>query len=126
MKDVLVEGPGGIRIIPAGSGFADLTHLTEGQKLNLLSEFEELDDTIDIFLVDTGATLVTISGDKAKRLDIDFRRDGIPSTAATAATTPPASATPKSRWRFLRSSSRQGSRLIRGISRSSSVRDRKQ
>ena len=41
------------------------------------------------FLVDTGATLVTISGDKARRLNIDFRRDGIPSTAATAASVIP-------------------------------------
>ena len=35
------------------------------------------------FLVDTGATFVTLSGRKARSLDIDYRR-GIPSTAQTA------------------------------------------
>jgi flagellar biosynthesis protein FlhG len=55
LADILADGPEGIRIIPAGSGFADFTHLTEGQKLNLLSEFESLDESIDILLIDTGA-----------------------------------------------------------------------
>ncbi len=55
LADVMVEGPEGIRIIPAGSGVAELTHLSEGQKLNLLSEFEALDDMLDVFLIDTGA-----------------------------------------------------------------------
>ena len=55
LSEIIVEGPEGIKIIPAGSGFIDLAHLTEGQKLNLLSEFDELDDILDIFLIDTGA-----------------------------------------------------------------------
>lgn len=55
LEDVMVDGPEGIRIIPAGSGLSDLTSLTEGQKMNLLSEFEGLDECLDIFLVDTGA-----------------------------------------------------------------------
>lgn len=55
LQEVMVEGPEGIRILPAGSGIAELTHLTEGQKLNLLSEFEALDEKLDIFLIDTGA-----------------------------------------------------------------------
>ena len=55
LSQVIVDGPEEIRIIPAGSGIASLTHLTEGQKLNLLSEFEALDDALDIFLIDTGA-----------------------------------------------------------------------
>ncbi|MBT8436187.1 MAG: retroviral-like aspartic protease family protein [Gammaproteobacteria bacterium] len=40
------------------------------------------------FLVDTGATLVTMSGRKARSLDIDFRK-GIPGTAQTAAAVVP-------------------------------------
>ncbi len=55
LSDIIVDGPKGIRIIPAGSGVAGLTQLTEGQKLSLLSEFEALDDMLDIFLIDTGA-----------------------------------------------------------------------
>ncbi len=55
LKQVMVESSHGIKILPGGSGFADLTQLTEGEKLNLLSEFDTLVDLADIILVDTGA-----------------------------------------------------------------------
>lgn len=55
IKQVMVESSHGIKILPGGSGFADLTQLNEGEKLNLLSEFETLADQADIILVDTGA-----------------------------------------------------------------------
>ena len=55
LSEIMIDGPEGIRIIPAGSGFMNLTHLTEGQKLSLLSEFEALDDLLDILLIDTSA-----------------------------------------------------------------------
>lgn len=55
LKQVLVESGHGIKILPGGSGFADMTQLSEGEKLNLLSEFETLADLADIILVDTGA-----------------------------------------------------------------------
>jgi flagellar biosynthesis protein FlhG len=55
LKEVIIEGPSGVRIIPAGSGFVNLTHLTDGQKLSLLSEFEAFEDDFDYFLIDTGA-----------------------------------------------------------------------
>ncbi|MBF0118080.1 MAG: MinD/ParA family protein [Desulfobacterales bacterium] len=55
LAEIMVEVTPGIRIIPAGSGFANLTYLTDGQKLNLLTEFDEIGDKIDIFIIDTGA-----------------------------------------------------------------------
>lgn len=55
LSEIVIETAEGIKIIPAGSGFNDLTHLTEGQKLNLMGEFEALDDSVDIVLIDTGA-----------------------------------------------------------------------
>ncbi len=55
LKQVMVESKHGIKILPGGSGFSDLTQLSEGEKLNLLSEFETLSDQADIILVDTGA-----------------------------------------------------------------------
>ncbi|MDX9786422.1 MAG: MinD/ParA family protein [Desulfobacterales bacterium] len=54
LKDIIVDGPGGIRIIPAGSGFVNLTHLTDGQKLSLIGEFDALEDEFEFFLIDTG------------------------------------------------------------------------
>ena len=55
LSEIIMEGPNGIQIIPAGSGFVKLTRLTEGQKLSLLSEFEALDDVLDFLLIDTSA-----------------------------------------------------------------------
>jgi flagellar biosynthesis protein FlhG len=55
LTDIVADGPQGIKIIPAGSGFMSLTHLTEGQKLHILSEFEVLEDAVDVMLIDTGA-----------------------------------------------------------------------
>lgn len=55
LAEVIVEGPEEILIIPAGSGVHDLAHLTNGQKLNLLNEFDTLNEDFDIFLIDTGA-----------------------------------------------------------------------
>ena len=55
LGQVIIESDHGVKILPGGSGFADLSQLTEGEKLNLLSEFESLSDTADIILVDTGA-----------------------------------------------------------------------
>lgn len=55
LNQVLVESKHGIKILPGGSGFADLTQLSDGEKLNLLSEFETLADQADVIFVDTGA-----------------------------------------------------------------------
>jgi flagellar biosynthesis protein FlhG len=55
LADVIVEGPEGVLIIPASSGVQELAHLTNGQKLNLLSEFDTLNEDFDVFLIDTGA-----------------------------------------------------------------------
>jgi flagellar biosynthesis protein FlhG len=55
LSEVLVKGPEDIQIIPAGSGVQELVHLTQGQKLNLLNEFDALEEEFDILLIDTGA-----------------------------------------------------------------------
>ncbi len=55
LKQVIVTTKHGVKIVPGGSGFAHLTNLTEGEKLNLLSEFEVLGELADIVLIDTGA-----------------------------------------------------------------------
>ncbi len=55
LKEVMIQSEHGIKILPGGSGFSDLTQLGEGEKLNLLTEFETLSDQADIIFVDTGA-----------------------------------------------------------------------
>jgi len=55
LSQIIVKGPEDVAIIPASSGVQELAHLTEGQKINLLNEFDVLNKMFDILLVDTGA-----------------------------------------------------------------------
>jgi flagellar biosynthesis protein FlhG len=55
MREILIEGPGGMTILPAGSGVLELADLNESQKLFLLNELEVLAGTVDFLLIDTGA-----------------------------------------------------------------------
>ncbi|MFK5953265.1 MAG: MinD/ParA family protein [Desulfobacterium sp.] len=55
LSEIIVQGPEGVSIIPASSGIEEVANLTEGQKLNMLSEFDDLNDQFDIMLIDTGA-----------------------------------------------------------------------
>jgi flagellar biosynthesis protein FlhG len=55
IREILIEGPGGMTILPAGSGVLDLVDLDESQKLFLLNELEGLADIVDVLLIDTGA-----------------------------------------------------------------------
>jgi len=55
LSRIIIDGPEGVSIIPASSGVQELTHLTEGQKINLLNEFDNLNNRFDILLIDTAA-----------------------------------------------------------------------
>jgi len=55
LRDVLVEGPGGIQLVPAASGFEELTQLTDAQRLLLLEQIDSLEGAFDVLLLDTGA-----------------------------------------------------------------------
>ena len=55
LAEVIVEGPAGVRIVPAASGFAELTALGAAQQLRLLDEVDGLDGCFDVLLVDTAA-----------------------------------------------------------------------
>ncbi|MFP5213577.1 MAG: MinD/ParA family protein [Acidobacteriota bacterium] len=55
IEEVLVNGPGNIRIMPASSGVHELTRLTDEQKLIFLEMLDGLETEIDILLIDTSA-----------------------------------------------------------------------
>ena len=55
LSDIIVNGPGGISIIPASSGIQKVTDLNEEEKLVLMEQFNSIDDEFDYFLIDTGA-----------------------------------------------------------------------
>ena len=55
LEAILVEGPLGIRILPAGSGVQRFTRLDSGQKLRLLEALDAMHNDFDFVLIDTEA-----------------------------------------------------------------------
>ncbi|NDY42706.1 MinD/ParA family protein [Dissulfurirhabdus thermomarina] len=55
LPEIILDGPGGIRILPASSGVPELLDLSESEKLFLLTEMEALDEAVDVLLIDTAA-----------------------------------------------------------------------
>jgi len=55
LSEVIISGPGGIKILPASSGVEELTSLSSEQKRRLVVEFSYLDDSYDFLLIDTAA-----------------------------------------------------------------------
>lgn len=55
MDEVMVTGPAGVKILPAASGIAELAELTTEQRLALTCHIEELNESFDVMIVDTGA-----------------------------------------------------------------------
>ena len=55
LAETIIEGPGGIRILPSPSGIPEMTDLSRGQKLTLLDELNTLNDSLDFMMIDTGA-----------------------------------------------------------------------
>ncbi|WP_108124454.1 MinD/ParA family protein [Saccharospirillum mangrovi] len=55
LRDILVPGPGGIRIIPASSGTQRMANLGEAEHAGIIGAFSELGDEMDVLIVDTAA-----------------------------------------------------------------------
>jgi flagellar biosynthesis protein FlhG len=55
LEEVLVDGPGGVKVMPASSGVQELTRLTDEQKLLFLELLDGLETDVDVLLIDTGA-----------------------------------------------------------------------
>ena len=55
LSDIILQGPAGIQVLPAGSGLPHLTSLTDSQQLILQTELEYVAGTVDVLLIDTGA-----------------------------------------------------------------------
>lgn len=55
VEDVIVEGPGGVKVLPAANGIQELTQLENEKKMALLEELDRVSDQFDFLLFDTGA-----------------------------------------------------------------------
>ena len=57
LEDTILEGPSGIRIIPASSGVAAMSDLTPAQNAGVIRSFSELTVPVDTLIIDTAAGL---------------------------------------------------------------------
>lgn len=55
IRDILLPGPGGIKVVPASSGVQQMANLTPQQHAAIIHSFSELSDQIDILMIDTAA-----------------------------------------------------------------------
>lgn len=55
LREVLVDGPGGIKVVPASSGVQQMTQLNMHQHAALINAFSSLDNQIDALVIDTAA-----------------------------------------------------------------------
>ena len=55
LRDILVNGPGGVRIVPAASGVQRMAALTPQQHGALIQAFSSLGDQLDVLVIDTAA-----------------------------------------------------------------------
>lgn len=55
LDDVIVAGPHGIHLLPAGSGVQSLTDLADEEKMHLINSLDSLEDRFDVVFIDTGA-----------------------------------------------------------------------
>src|SRR5438046_2648615 len=55
LAEVIVDGPAGVRVIPAASGCEELTALGPAERLRILDEVDALDEALDVLLVDAAA-----------------------------------------------------------------------
>ncbi|NLO10740.1 MAG: MinD/ParA family protein [Clostridiales bacterium] len=55
LSDIITPGPENIGFISGGSGIQELTNLSKDQIIYLIRKLVELDQTVDIVIIDTGA-----------------------------------------------------------------------
>lgn len=55
IHEIVIQGPGGIRILPSSSRIHDVAELSKGQKVNLITQMDELNEDIDFLLIDAGS-----------------------------------------------------------------------
>jgi len=55
LNDIIINGPGGVQIVPASSGLQALTALTAGQRHVLAAAFETICGSLDYLLIDTAS-----------------------------------------------------------------------
>ncbi|MBL1321130.1 MAG: MinD/ParA family protein [Methylophaga sp.] len=55
LNDIIVEGPSGLKIIPAASGIQKMAELSPAEHAGMIQAFSDMDQHIDVLLIDSAA-----------------------------------------------------------------------
>ncbi|MGA0927660.1 MAG: MinD/ParA family protein, partial [bacterium] len=55
INDIILDGPGDIKILPASSGVVEMTEMDRDQQVHLFRKLGEIEREIDYLVIDTGA-----------------------------------------------------------------------
>jgi flagellar biosynthesis protein FlhG len=55
LKDIVVEGPMGIKVVPGSSGIPRIANMSNRKRKEFIASFKDLEDEADIILIDTSA-----------------------------------------------------------------------
>ena len=55
LKDIIIDGPRGLKVIPGATGITEYAHFSEQQKEILLNTLDQLQKTFDYLIIDTAA-----------------------------------------------------------------------
>ncbi|MGH8113149.1 MAG: MinD/ParA family protein [Rhodanobacteraceae bacterium] len=59
LEDVVIDGPAGLKIVPAASGLQDMAQLGQAQRAGLIDAFSALRSNTDILVIDTAGGIST-------------------------------------------------------------------
>jgi len=59
LQEIIVEGPAGLKIIPAASGIQKMTELSPAEHAGMIQAFSELDQHLDVLLIDSAAGITS-------------------------------------------------------------------
>ena len=55
LSDIMMNGPAGLKVIPASSGIQRMSDLSAAEQAGLIHAFSEIDNDLDVLIVDTAA-----------------------------------------------------------------------
>ncbi len=61
LREILIDGPAGVHVVPGASGVQRMAELTDGERIGLMHAFSELEGTMDVMVVDTAAGIAANS-----------------------------------------------------------------
>jgi flagellar biosynthesis protein FlhG len=55
LEEIIVEGPGGLKIVPGSSGLQRMAELSTAEQVGVIRAFSEIEHDLDVLIVDTAA-----------------------------------------------------------------------